>query len=112
MSPIFTGYAFVLACALIVIAGDTLIKIAADKGETVWSPAVLLGCALYVVSAIAWFWAMRHVSLAQAGIAYAMFSMIALCAIGVLAFGETIRLREIVGIGCAMAAVVLMVRFT
>ena len=33
---------------------------------------------------------MRHISLAQAGVAYAMFSLLALCVIGSLFFGERI----------------------
>ncbi|WP_425051741.1 EamA family transporter [Psychromarinibacter sp. S121] len=105
-----TGYIFALACALIVIIGDTLLKLAADKGHGLASMPLAVGCALYAISAVAWFLAMRHISLAQAGVAYAMFSLLALCVIGSVFFGERISWREVGGIGCAMAAIVLMVR--
>ena len=108
---ILPGYFFALLCALIVILGDALLKLAADKGATLTSPLILAGCTLYAVSAIAWFLAMRHVSLAQAGVAYTMFSLLALCAIGAVFFQETLGPREIAGIGCAVAAIVLLVRF-
>lgn len=111
MFQTLSGYAFALACALIVIGGDLALKIAADKGLSLASPLIVLGCGLYAASAIAWFWAMRHISLAQAGVAYTMFSLLALCAIGALWFGEDLRPREFAGIGCAMAAVLLLVRF-
>ena len=111
MLQVSAGYAFALGCALIVILGDTVLKTAADKGHTITSPHLIIGCALYAISAIAWFLAMRHITLAQGAIAYSMFSLIALCLIGVVMFGETMALREYAGIACAVAAVVLMVRF-
>ena len=106
------GYLFALVCALVVISGDILLKIAAEKGHGLHSPYVATGTFLYAVSAIAWFIAMRHISLAQAGVAYTMFSLLALCAIGAVFFGEPIGLREIAGIACAISAILLMVRFT
>lgn len=75
------------------------------------SPYILVGCALYALSAIAWFWAMRHLSLAQGAVAYTMFTLLALCVIGVLFFDEALLVREVAGIGCAILAVVLLVRF-
>lgn len=105
------GYALALACALIVIVGDTILKLAAEKGHGIASAPILAGCALYALSGLAWFLAMRHISLAQAGVAYAMFSLLALCAIGAVFFDEVLGLREWAGIACAVAAILLMVRF-
>lgn len=51
---------------------------------------------------------MRHTSLAQAAVAYAMFSLIALCLIGAVAFGESLGPREAAGIACALAAMGLL----
>lgn len=99
-----------LFCALIVILGDTVLKAAAEKGETLLSQPMLLGCLLYAVSAVAWFLSMRHISLTQGAIAYTMFSLIALAVIGALVFGERLQTRELAGIACALAAVVLMIR--
>jgi len=104
------GYAFAFLTALIVLVGDYLIKVAADGEHPFTSRHVIGGVLLYGVSALLWYVAMRHVTLAQAGVAFSMFSLLALCALGVFFFDETIRTREALGIGCAMLSMILMVR--
>lgn len=111
MPAILNGYAFAFLTAIVVIAGDTIIKVAADGGHAIHHRYVVLGCALYGLSALMWFAAMRHVTLAQAGVAYSMLTLLALCAIGAVWFDEPVRGREAAGIFCALAAMVLMVRF-
>ena len=101
------GIAFSLFTALIVIAGDTLIKIAADDARLI-SPHMGVGIVLYGASAVMWFFAMRHVTLAQAAVAYSMLTLIALCVIGAMWFNEPIGGREITGIGFALAAMICM----
>lgn len=110
MLSIVYGYLFALLTAIIVIFGDTIIKLAVVGGHTITHRYVLLGCAIYGVSALVWFGAMHHVTLAQAGVAYSMLTLLALCVIGALWFDEPIRAREALGILCALAAMVLMVR--
>ena len=105
-----SGMALSLLTALVVIFGDYIIKLAADAGHGTTSLLVIGGCLLYAVSALLWFAALHHVTLSQAGVAFSMFSLLALCAIGVLAFGERLHLRDMAGIGCALMAMVLMVR--
>ena len=111
MQSIVYGYAFALLTAIVVIAADTLLKVAAEAGHPVHHVHVLAGCVLYCVSALMWFGSMHHLGLAQAGIAYSMFTLLALAAIGAIWFGEPVGLREVGGIGCALLAMVLMVRF-
>ena len=112
MTHVLIGFGFSLICALVVIFGDLAIKLAADGDKPVWSGLVLAGCAIYAISAVFWFYAMRHVTLAQAGVAYSMLTLLALCAIGVFWFDERLYARELIGIGCALAAMVLLVRVT
>jgi undecaprenyl phosphate-alpha-L-ara4N flippase subunit ArnF len=111
MLPILQGYAFALLTALTVIIGDTAIKIAADHGQPLGGRWLLVGCGLYVLSALMWFGAMHHVGLAQAGIAYSMLTLLALVLIGAVWFGEPLGLREAAGIACALLAMVLLIRF-
>lgn len=110
MLALFYGYSFALLTALIVISGDTVIKLAADGGHSMLHRFVLVGVVLYGISGLMWFGAMRHVTLAQGGVAYSMLTLLALCLIGALWFDEPIRTREAAGIGCALLAMVLMVR--
>ena len=110
MSHILFGFGFAVVTAMIVIIGDYAIKVAADGNQSMWSGLVMLGCALYGVSAIFWFFAMQHVSLAQAGVAYSMLTLIALAVLGAVYFNETLHAREYAGLACAMLAMVLMSR--
>ena len=110
--PITLGLTFTFCTAALVIFGDYLIKIAADRGHGVMSGLVMSGCILYAVSALMWFYALHHVTLSQAGVAYSMFTLLALCCIGVVAFGEVLYTREYIGIACALLSIVLLMRFT
>ncbi|MEL6101892.1 MAG: hypothetical protein AAFV87_03955 [Pseudomonadota bacterium] len=110
MAGLLLGYGFALLTAVIVLGGDFLIKIAADGRMSLLSTYVLGGCLLYGASAVMWYFSMRHATLAQAGVAYSMLTLLALCLIGVVYFDERIYTREVLGIGCALAAMVLMVR--
>lgn len=110
MSQIAFGYCFIILLSFIVILGDSIIKVAADAGHTVNSTYVVLGVALYGVSALLWFFAMQHISLVQAGVAYSMLTLVALAIIGALWFKEPLFLREYAGLGCALLAMVLMSR--
>ena len=101
------GLIFSLLTALLVIFGDTLIKVAADKAVLSSKP-MAGGILLYAASAICWYFAMRHMTLAQAAVAYSMLTLVALCIIGALMFQEPIRLRDAVGVGFALAAMWLM----
>jgi small multidrug resistance pump len=110
MPQYLLGLGFITFTALVVILGDYVLKLAADRGHGTLSVAVALGVLLYAASALLWFGAMRHVTLGQAGVAYSMLTLVALAAIGALFFGERMGLRELAGIGCALTAMVLMIR--
>lgn len=101
------GFLFSLLTALLVIFGDTLIKVAADKAVLSSKP-MAGGILFYVASAICWYFAMRHMTLAQAAVAYSMLTLVALCLIGALVFDEPIRLRDAAGVALALAAMWLM----
>ena len=110
MASTIFGLAFTLATACLVIFGDTVLKVAADSGRGIGHPFVALGCGVYALSAICWFAAVGHVTLAQAGVAYSMLTLLALCLIGAIWFGEPVGPREGAGILCAVAAMILMWR--
>lgn len=110
MTNIVFGFGFSLFTALVVIFGDYLIKIAADNGNPVHSRLVLFGCLLYAGSAMLWYFSLLHITLAQAGVAFSMLSLIALALLGKFVFNEPLHFREIAGIGCALLAMILMVR--
>ena len=104
------GYALCFGATAIVIAGDYAIKLAVERGHTLASPVFLAGCGLYALSAVGWFLAMRHISLAQTGVAFSIFSLLALAGLGVVAFGERLAAREILGVILAVCSMLLMAR--
>ena len=101
------GFFFSLLTALLVIFGDTLIKIAADRAM-ISSRPMAGGMLLYAASAVCWFYAMRNMGLAQAAVAYSMLTLVALCLIGAILFDEPIGLRQATGVAFALAAMCLM----
>jgi len=107
----FYGLMFSLFTGLVVIAGDVVLKIASEREGTETLPLIGLGCGIYSLSAVLWFWAMRHTTLAQAAVAYSMFTLLALAAIGAFWFKEDLGGREWAGIGFALASMVMMARF-
>ncbi len=112
MMSILAGYGFALATAIFVIIGDYYIKLAADAAGSLVSLHFLLGAMFYIGSAAMWYGSMRQITLAQAGVAYSMLTLLAVCLLGVLVFGEKLYAREVLGIGCAMLSMILMVRFS
>ena len=110
MTQFAFGYAFIIVTSLVVIIGDSIIKMAADAGHTFTSNYVIIGVALYGISALLWFFAMQHITLVQAGVAYSMLTLVALAIIGALWFNEPLFLREYAGIGCALLSMILMSR--
>lgn len=110
MTHLAFGYTFAFFTALIVIIGDFAIKMAADAGHSISSGYVAAGVLLYAFSALLWFYAMQHVTLVQAGVAYSMLTLVALALVGAVWFGETLQFREYAGLSCALLAMVLMSR--
>ncbi len=110
MSPILLGFLFSLATALVVLAGDVIIKQAADQGHTAWSNYVIAGIGLYAISGLLWFVSVRHITLASAGVTFSMGTLVALVIIGALYFDEPIKGRDWAGLACAMLAMGLMLR--
>lgn len=108
MLQTFLGYGFVLACASIVVLGDALMKLGADRDAEVLSPYVGIGALLYALSALAWFYAMRHITLTQGAVLYTVFSLLVLCVIAALVFDERLGPREFTGIAAAVVAVILL----
>ncbi len=101
------GLLFTLATALFVIAGDVVIKVAADAARFA-SPTMATGVLLYALSAICWYFAMRNITLGQGAVAYSMLTLIAVVVIGAIWFGDPIGTQQILGLTCALAAMLLM----
>ena len=81
---------------------------ATSRDAEVLSPYVGIGALLYALSALAWFYAMRHITLTQGAVLYTVFSLLVLCVIAALVFDERLGPREFTGIAAAVVAVILL----
>ncbi len=110
----FSHWPAVLTCvglSVVTVAADFLIKKASEgKGFSEW-PLLLVGGAIYALTAIGWFFVMRHLELSTLGALYAVTCVLLLSIIGVLSFQERIVPGEMVGIGFAIVSLVLLARF-
>jgi undecaprenyl phosphate-alpha-L-ara4N flippase subunit ArnF len=101
-----TGFAVATA-----IIADFFIKTASQKEPSLLTSSFAIGAGLYVLSAVGWLFAMKTMTLAQVGVLYSVVTILALTAMGVLWFEETLGWQEVLGIVFALVSVLLMGRF-
>lgn len=111
MSIALSGYALTGFAVSAAIAADYFIKIASQKEAALMTPSFGMGAALYVVSACAWLYAMKIMTLAQVGVLYSVVTILALAAMGVFLFEESFTWRDAAGVFFALLAVAFMGRF-
>lgn len=101
----------VLALASIVtIAGDYFVKLASQDPKGISTFYFALGALLYGLPAFAWFYLMRQHSLAAVGVMYSSATIVLLTLLGVFVFKESFGWRDGLGVGLAIAAVVVSLR--
>lgn len=105
---LYTSLLLLALVTLMTVSGDYLIKIATGHSAGMSSPVFLMGAALYGLSAIGWFLLMRHHPLTWIAVSYSAATLIFVALLGVIAFGETLRMRDMLAIAMAMIAVVLI----
>lgn len=104
-------YFVVLGMVLATIAGDYFLKLASQGNGGVQSLEFCLGAGLYVLSAVAFLYAIRHMSLAHMGVWYAVLTILFSATLGVVVFREALMARDVAGILMALGALGLMNRF-
>ena len=100
-----TILAFITAGTL---GGDYFIKLASSQSGGMLSATFLLGALLYGSTAMGWFLLMREHSLAMIGVMFSAMSLILLAAMGTVVFKEPFGAREVIGLGLAIASVIVM----
>lgn len=105
--PVLFALSFALVMVAIDVTGDVVIKTAADRGR-LFSYAIGFGILLYATNAIFWYFMMRNIGLGQGTVLYSMLALVITVAIGAIWFGESFGARQFLGLGFALAALVLM----
>ena len=108
----FSGLFVVLLISVITACGDFCMKLAGNSGTFINIKWFLFGMALYMVTGVGWFVAMRSVKMSSIGVIYGVTTVILLAIIGVLFFDEKLNWLEIAAILMGISSIVLLVRFS
>jgi small multidrug resistance pump len=100
-----------IAIAAFTVAGDYFLKLASLRPSPLKNSFFLAGLVIYALCAFAWVYVMRDTKLATIGVVYSISTILFLTALGLFAFNEHLSGREIAGVGCAVAAILLLCKF-
>jgi drug/metabolite transporter (DMT)-like permease len=107
-----TALLVTLAFSVVGVLGDYFLKLASTHGQSLKTGWFYLGFALYASTAFGWVFVMKHLKLATISIVYSVSMILLLTAIGVVLFQESLNSYEVLGIILAIAALVLLMRFS
>ena len=110
MSSSSTAVVITVLIALAGVAGDYFIKLASEAQSPFFNRNFALGFLIYALTAFGWVLVMPHLKLAYIGVVYSLTIVLCLCLLGVLVFGETLRPTEWLGVGLAIASLLLLHR--
>ena len=100
-----------IAFSIVGVLGDYFLKLASKEDESLRTPWFYIGFALYAATAFGWLFVMKHLKLATISVLYSVSMIVLLTAVGVIAFRESLSYSEMLGLGMAIAALFLLVRF-
>jgi len=93
------------------VAGDFFVKLAGRGQKFMEVRWLILGAAIYALTAIGWFYAMKFVKLSSLGVIYAVATVLFVVLLGVFYFHEKLNVYEIVAIILALISLVILSRF-
>jgi multidrug transporter EmrE-like cation transporter len=100
-----------IAFSVIGVVGDYFLKLASGRDQPLRSGWFYVGFALYASTAFGWVFVMRHLKLATISVVYSVSMVLLLTGIGVVVFKESLSAPELLGLACAVASLVLLMRF-
>lgn len=96
-----------VALAGVTVVGDYFLKIAGSDSGIRWRPFIV-GMVLYGASAFGWVYVLRHAKFAIVGAVFSVVVVVLMAGIGFFVFGESLTKTELIGLGCAVAALILL----
>lgn len=101
----FVWWMILVSGAISTVAADVFMKKAADS----WSlRSYSLGCLFYAITIPGWYFYMKGTRFATCGVLYSSFTDCLILLIGVAYFREPVSVRQWIGFGLGMAAVLLL----
>jgi drug/metabolite transporter (DMT)-like permease len=105
---VLKSYMTLAAILAMTVAADYVLKVASVRTAPLMTAFFISGAVLYAATAAGWIFLMQQYSLAHIGVLYSSTMILALTAIGHVAFGEAISTRQMAGVIAALLAVYLM----
>ena len=99
-----------IALSAVGVLADAWLKHASNVPKPLTSPYFYLGLVTYSSLAFGWVFVMRHLKLASIGVIYSVSTLLLLAAVGFVAFHETLRWQEVLGVLLAIASIALLAR--
>lgn len=90
------------------VFGDYLIKTATGHSSGIFSAFFIIGALFYGLSAIGWFYLMRHHSLTWIAVSYSAGTLVFLALLDVAVFGQTLRGRDMAAVAMALGSLFLI----
>lgn len=97
--------------AAIGVLGDYFIKLAGNGSKYISYWPFFVGMIIYALTAVGWFYVMKHMKLGELGVFYSVTTVILLAIIGAFFFKEQLNVYDIVGIILGIASLVLLSKF-
>jgi drug/metabolite transporter (DMT)-like permease len=97
--------------SVVVLVGDYFIKLSGSKEVYLEPRLFAVGFVIESLTTVGWFYAMKHLKLAAVATYYAVLTVLLLAALGFFVFDERLNIYEVVGLGSAVLALVLLTRF-
>lgn len=102
------SYIYLAFVVVVTVVADYALKSAALKNSPFVSSWFVGGALLYGATAIGWVALMRTHDLAQIAVLYSAGTIIALTLLGIVSFGETLSMKQVIGLSAALLSVALM----
>ncbi|MCA9417741.1 MAG: transporter [Candidatus Omnitrophica bacterium] len=96
--------------SLFAVVGDYFLKTASNLESPFRNWNFLAGFLIYSLSAFGWVLVMPHLKLAYLGVILSITMILSLCVLGIFFFDESLSPKEWVGVGLAIASLVLLQR--
>lgn len=101
-------YLILSLIVLLTAFGDFALKYASMKHGPLTNSWFIAGAVLYAATAAGWVLLMRTHDLGQIAVLYSSATILILTAVGVFLFGESVSLKQSLGLGAALLSVVLV----
>ena len=111
MSDSIIPVLIVIVLAGVGVLGDYFVKLAGNGPSYISYTPFLTGMLIYALTAVGWFYVMKHIKLSAGGVFYSLTTVILLTIVGALFFKEKLNSTDIIGIALGIISIVLLTRF-